>query len=179
MSSHAVRKKYQHVERMINLHYLRGGTDSTSCCTTGSVRLEFAERDQWVSASSVGPNDPEWSKQWAMQQIQLLDAWSRLTELGLDGQEITVAVIDTGVQLDHPDLNDSLWTNTGEIPNNGIDDDGNGFVDDVHGYDFAGGSLSMLTFTLHLTASQNASGEDGDPNDDNGHGTHCATQQHI
>ena len=53
-----------------------------------------------------------------------------------------MAVLDTGVQLDHPDLRDALWTNEGEIPWNGIDDDGNGFIDDVHGYDFAGVQLS-------------------------------------
>ena len=52
------------------------------------------------------------------------------------------------------DLQGRLWQNQGEIPNNGIDDDGNGLVDDVHGYDFADG--------------------DGDPSDDDGHGTHCA-----
>ena len=57
-------------------------------------------------------------------------------------------------RIDHQDLQGRLWQNEGEIPNNGVDDDGNGFVDDVHGYDFAD--------------------EDGDPSDDDGHGTHCA-----
>ncbi|CAK9014448.1 Thermophilic serine proteinase (Ak.1 protease) [Durusdinium trenchii] len=115
--------------------------------------LEFAEMDQFVYPNSI-PDDPHWPRLWGLDKIRMLDAWSRLTELGLDGEETVVAVIDTGVQLDHPDLMDSLWTNPGEIPDNGIDDDGNGFIDDVHGYDFAG--------------------EDGHPDDDNGHGTHCA-----
>jgi subtilisin family serine protease len=70
------------------------------------------------------------------------------------GGDVTVAVIDTGAQLTHPDLAPNLWTNTGEIAGNGIDDDHNGYVDDVHGYDFVGG--------------------DGDPSDDNGHGTNVA-----
>ena len=65
-----------------------------------------------------------------------------------------VGVIDTGVDYTHPDLAANIWTNPGEIAGNGIDDDGNGFVDDVHGYDFVN--------------------NDGNPMDDNGHGTHVA-----
>ena len=66
---------------------------------------------------------------------------------------MVVAVVDTGVDLDHPDLSFNIWTNYDEIPANGIDDDGNGFVDDYHGASFAGGPS---------------------PQDDHGHGTHCA-----
>ena len=65
-----------------------------------------------------------------------------------------MAVIDTGVDYTHPDLAANIWTNSGEIAGNGIDDDGNGFVDDVHGYDFVN--------------------NDGNPMDDNSHGTHVA-----
>ena len=54
------------------------------------------------------------------------------------GNTIIVAVIDSGIDIDHEDLNDVLWTNKGEIPNNGIDDDKNGYVDDVHGWNFLG-----------------------------------------
>lgn len=70
------------------------------------------------------------------------------------GAEQLVAVIDSGVDYDHPDLAANMWTNAGEIPGNGFDDDGNGYVDDVHGYDFFEG--------------------DGDPRDVDGHGTHVA-----
>src|SRR4029077_14236275 len=62
--------------------------------------------------------------------------------------------IDTGIDYNHPDLAANIWTNPGEVPGNRVDDDHNGFVDDVHGYDFAN--------------------NDGDPKDDNGHGTHTA-----
>ena len=70
------------------------------------------------------------------------------------GLGAVVAVIDTGVDYTHIDLKDSMWKNTGEIPDNGMDDDGNGYVDDIYGYDFVE--------------------KDGNPMDDHGHGTHVA-----
>lgn len=70
------------------------------------------------------------------------------------GKGTVVAVIDTGVDYTHKDLADNIWVNEGEIPGNGIDDDGNGYVDDVHGVDFVDG--------------------DCDPMDEHGHGTHVA-----
>ena len=70
------------------------------------------------------------------------------------GKGTVVAVIDTGVDYTHKDLADNIWVNEGEIPGNGIDDDSNGYVDDVHGVDFVDG--------------------DCDPMDEHGHGTHVA-----
>lgn len=67
---------------------------------------------------------------------------------------LVVAVIDTGIRTTHQDLKNNLWVNPGEVPGNGVDDDGNGYVDDVHG--------------------MNAINNSGQPADDNGHGTHCA-----
>lgn len=64
--------------------------------------------------------------------MNLKEAWSSYS----GKNKVTVAVIDTGIDIDHPDLEGVIWTNKGEIPNNGLDDDGNGFVDDVHGWDF-------------------------------------------
>ena len=84
--------------------------------------------------------------------IDAPEAWEIST--GADGPGIVVAVIDTGIDYTHPDLRDQMWVNPGEIPGNGIDDDGNGVIDDVHGADFAN--------------------EDGDPLDDQKHGTHCS-----
>ena len=71
-----------------------------------------------------------------------------------EGEGVIVAVIDTGVNYNHEDLADNIWINQGEIPDNGIDDDDNGYVDDARGWDFAYG--------------------DNDPADGFGHGTHCA-----
>ena len=59
---------------------------------------------------------------------------------GKTAKEIIVAVIDSGVETDHPDLKDVIWVNKGETPNNGIDDDKNGYIDDVHGWSFLGGA---------------------------------------
>ena len=78
------------------------------------------------------PNDPLYGEQWYLHKIAAAQAWG--TTLGFEG--VTVAVIDSGVDIDHPDLKENIWTNRNEIPGNGIDDDLNGYVDDVHGWDF-------------------------------------------
>eukprot|EP00438_Fugacium_kawagutii_P007973 Skav221218 [mRNA] locus=scaffold2467:218170:224000:- [translate_table: standard] len=101
-------------------------------------------------------NDDRYDQMWGLHQdndfdIDAPEAWS--IHKGLSGQVI-VAVIDTGVDYNHEDLRNQMWRNPGEIPGDGIDNDGNGYVDDVYGYDFYG--------------------NDGDPMDTEGHGTHCA-----
>ncbi|HVT10659.1 MAG TPA: S8 family serine peptidase [Fimbriimonadaceae bacterium] len=96
------------------------------------------------------PNDPVWPDQWDMKAIRTNYAWD--TQRG--DPNVVVAVIDTGVFVGHPDLAPNIWVNAGEIPDNGIDDDGDGYVDDVNGYDF--------------------SHNDGNPDDQFGHGTACS-----
>jgi hypothetical protein len=89
--------------------------------------------------------------------IDALEAFER-------GDEITiplVGIIDTGVDCDHQDLADNMWTNPGEVPDNDVDDDHNGFVDDFYGWDFSGNETDTVI-------------EDSDPTDYYGHGTHCA-----
>uniref|UniRef100_A0A061RE24 Peptidase s8 n=1 Tax=Tetraselmis sp. GSL018 TaxID=582737 RepID=A0A061RE24_9CHLO len=110
------------------------------------------------SPSGAAPNDAGYSYQWNLQGLGLEaaaglpGAWQR----SRGSRSIKVCVVDSGVDYTHPDLAANIWTNPGEVPGNGIDDDGNGFVDDVHGYNFVD--------------------DNGDPMDstNHGHGTHVA-----
>jgi Ca2+-binding RTX toxin-like protein len=87
---------------------------------------------------------------WGIDRVKAPEVWTQ----GYTGQGVVVAVIDSGVDYNHPDLAGNIWSNPGEIPNNSIDDDGNGYIDDVRGWDFLW--------------------NDNIPMDFNGHGTHVA-----
>lgn len=78
------------------------------------------------------PSDTYYTNQWYLGQINAVNAWDKVRE----SPDKIIAVIDSGVQINHPDLVDNIWVNTKEIPDNGIDDDHNGYVDDVNGWDF-------------------------------------------
>lgn len=114
----------------------------------------YAEPNGFVQ-TLLTPNDPSFGSLYGMTKIAAPQAWDITT--GSAG--VLVAVIDTGIDYNHPDLAANIWTNPGEIPGNTLDDDANGYVDDVHGYDFVGYEFG---------------GGDGDPYDDHYHGTHVA-----
>lgn len=80
------------------------------------------------------PNDPRVSTQYALEQLNMFKAW----EISKGSSDVLIGIVDSGTNFNHPDLTANLWTNPEEVPNNGVDDDGNGKVDDVHGWDFVG-----------------------------------------
>lgn len=86
-------------------------------------------------------------KQWALKDILALDAW----ELTRGKPETVIAVIDTGIHTKHPCLESNLWMNKKEIPNNNKDDDGNGFVDDIHGWNFVNNNNNLQDYHGHGT----------------------------
>jgi len=108
------------------------------------------------------PNDPYYPDQYALPKIEILDAW----EIEKGTEDVIVAVVDTGVDYNHEDLKSRIWINTDEIPDNGIDDDGNGYIDDIRGWDFSSSSNTGSNVVL--------AGGDNDPMDENGHGTHIS-----
>ncbi|HEY9671425.1 MAG TPA: S8 family peptidase [Waterburya sp.] len=109
-----------------------------------AVARAIGENSSFADVANLGGDD------WGRDMINTPEVWAH----GYTGQNIIVAVIDTGVDYNHPDLDANIWINSGEIPDNGIDDDGNGFIDDVRGWDFVG--------------------NDSNPMDENDHGTHVA-----
>ena len=112
----------------------------------------------YIVTTQVVPNDPYYSSTgswgqtypdlWGIKKIDAEQAWDQTT----GSASIIVADIDTGVDRNHEDLKDNMWVNTSETPNNGVDDDSNGYIDDYLGWDWAN--------------------RDNDPMDDHGHGTH-------
>ncbi len=93
--------------------------------------VEYAQPN-YIYQTCADPNDPEFPDQYAHQLIQMPDAW----DISTGSHDVVVAVLDTGVDVNHPDLKDNIWVNKGEIPNNDLDDDENGYIDDIHGWNF-------------------------------------------
>lgn len=100
-----------------------------------------------ITIQSTTVNDPLFSRQDNLTQLKIPQAWDITT-----GKEILIAVIDTGVHEQHEDLVNKLWINTNEIPNNHRDDDGNGYVDDVHGYNFYQNNTNLSDQNGHGTS---------------------------
>ena len=91
-----------------------------------------------IPAEDLDVDDPEAPKQYYLRTSKILDMWKYAKTLGSQVKVPVVAVLDNGVAFDNDELKDRLWTNPGEIPDNGLDDDQNGVIDDVHGASFAG-----------------------------------------
>ncbi|MDE0091827.1 MAG: S8 family peptidase [Oligoflexia bacterium] len=90
-------------------------------------------------------------KQWALKDILIKDTWEEVLKEKKDRPPLVVAVIDTGIYPKHPCLKNQLWTNKKEIPNNGVDDDKNGFIDDIHGWNFVENNNKIQDYHGHGT----------------------------
>ena len=148
---------------LIDVHLYRTleDKDETIASLKESPFVEYVEPDNLRYARDTFPNDPSFDGQWSLHNtgqsggtvdadIDASEAWDLTTGSPL----VIVAVIDSGIDYNHEDLRANMWENPGEIAGNGLDDDGNGYVDDRFGIDAITGK--------------------GDPLDDDGHGTHVA-----
>ncbi len=144
------------------LWQLNGLSVEEAIATYGTNPLiEYIQPNYNIFLNATIPNDPNVNELWGLNNIgqaggtpdadiDAPEAWDIQT-----GNNVVVGVIDTGVDYTHPDLVNNMWTNQVELNGSpGVDDDGNGYVDDIHGYDFVN--------------------NDGNPMDDNGHGTHVS-----
>ncbi|MCS7053977.1 MAG: S8 family serine peptidase, partial [Ignavibacterium sp.] len=125
-----------------------------------SSKLSKVDLFEWIEPRFVYelsfiPNDPSYSQQYALSRINAAQAW----DISQGDTSVFIGIVDTGVDWDHPDLEANIWINWNEIPNNGIDDDNNGFIDDIRGWDFGG---------LNGTPDNNPMEDQPD------HGTHVA-----
>ncbi|CEM29633.1 unnamed protein product [Vitrella brassicaformis CCMP3155] len=119
-------------------------------------RVAVCEEDQVVTVMGTLPNDPQLGEQWGLASSGVFEGW-KITTGTSDRlpKGAVVAVLDTGIDYNHPDLKDNVWINEKELNGKpGKDNDDNGYVDDIYGYDFRN--------------------DDGDPMDDAGHGTHVS-----
>ena len=130
---------------------VEGDMEATLAAMLADPNVAYAEPNYIVHHFGVEPNDPKYGDLWGMKKIQAPEAWDVATK----ADSLIVAVIDTGVDYEHPDLVDNMWTNEAEKNGTtGVDDDNNGYIDDIHGW--------------------NGAGDNGDPMDDHNHGTHCS-----
>jgi hypothetical protein len=102
--------------------------------------------------------------------MDIVEAWEAMANAGLGAREVIVAVIDTGVDYQHPELADHMWINEAEIPDDNIDNDNNGYVDDVYGWDFYNNDNTICHYIYSDLYHKNLA----DPNDNDNHGTHVA-----
>lgn len=140
----------------------------------GRIGVDFAEPDYKLFKAST-PNDPSfvdgtlWAHQNTGQNGGTAGADSRSVagwDFGVGTGQTIVAIIDDGVQYTHPDLQANMWTNPGEIAGNGIDDDNNGFIDDIHGWDFTRNTGDILGGIIddhgtHVAGTVGAVGNNG------------------
>ncbi len=145
-----IRQSFWLVPGLVSIDTRLPVADALAVLAQRDDMLQYVEPIYIVHAFETTPNDPSYGQLYGMPQIRANLAWDDHT----GDQDFVICVIDTGVDYNHQDLASNAWTNPGEIAGNGQDDDGNGYIDDVYGWDFYN--------------------NDSDPYDDNSHGTHCS-----
>lgn len=117
--------------------------------------IQIVQKNHWVEFRDTIPDDPNFQQQWqyknnggsgaiAGADMHANPAWDYSTGgITATNDTIVIAIVDDGINLNHPDFNDNIWTNFHEIPNNGTDDDGNGFTDDIRGWNFSNNSNNV------------------------------------
>lgn len=138
---------------------------SASLATAQAIdSVEIAMQNEKMQLRSKNPNDAAWSQQWGPQKIQAPQAW----QLGTGGEttdrdDVVVAIVDNGTDIDHEDLKNNIWVNEGEIAGNGKDDDKNGYVDDVNGWNAYNNNAQIPTgmHGTHVSGIAGAEGNNG------------------
>jgi subtilisin family serine protease len=124
---------------------------------TALPNVEYAEPNYVIKPCSI-PNDPEFGKQWGLHNtgqnggtidvdIDAPEAW----DIEQGSSDIIIAILDSGIDLNHPDLVDNIWVNEDEIADNDVDDDGNGYVDDIHSWNFFDNDAEVSDIHSHGT----------------------------
>jgi subtilisin family serine protease len=144
-----------------------------------SPAVEYAQPNYIRHVTAI-PNDTQFTSLWGLHNIgQDVDGTAGTAGVDIDAPRawdlttgsptVIIGVVDTGIAYDHPDLAPNIWVNPGEIPNDGIDNDGNGYIDDVNGYDFSSNDPDPMDgpFSVKLCFSDAYCGQPG-------HGTHVA-----
>ncbi|BAZ07725.1 S8 family peptidase [Calothrix sp. NIES-3974] len=116
-------------------------TDGYGLIDASAAVARAINQERFADVPNLGGNN------WGADLVNAPSVWAR----GYTGQGIVVAVLDTGVDRNHEDLSRNIWSNSGEIPDNGIDDDGNGFIDDVFGWNFDANNNNSLDIDGHGT----------------------------